>query len=80
MRHDFVLIDLNSQAEAVETYVKDWTPDQVMEWMSIYGEVILHFEQSDRTCYVHISNWNLSCSFVFDDDGQLDVLNFEVRR
>jgi hypothetical protein len=39
MRSDFVLVDLESQAEAVARYICGWTRARFLAWLSQFGEV-----------------------------------------
>ena len=65
---DFKLIDLDSQAEAVLRYVKGWTPEEVLNWLSLNGSItIVPISSSDSTHYMFRSKY-----------GETGFLTFEV--
>ena len=74
---DLTLIDLYSQREAVNDYVRGWPVAEVLEWMRRFGTII-SFEipvSSERISYFR-SPTGLACPFRFSANGELDILTW----
>jgi hypothetical protein len=72
MCQSFPLIDLTSQRKAVKRYVEDWTPDEILNWLTNYGTVI-EFSTSYGKQYTFHSQLDLGTSFYFDELGELMI-------
>ena len=70
MNCDFVLIDLNTQLEAVNAYVRGWDQSDILRWMRRYGQVY-YVELYDMLSFW--SNVGLVTGFWIDDDNQLVI-------
>jgi hypothetical protein len=68
---DFVLIDLLT-AEAVCQYVRGWSEEDVLAWLSIFGEVNYFPTHETYTFYANAAV--LRTIFTFTDKGELDIL------
>jgi hypothetical protein len=67
----FVLIDLNSQAEAAWLYWKDWTKQDILTWLAKHGTIALHTTHSDS--YFFQSTTGIDTSFILTDNGEFYI-------
>ncbi len=71
---DFILVDLNSQADAFARHIKGWSVDRILDFMRKYGEVRVIFERYNDKAYAFHSNSGKRSRFRFTEDGQLVIL------
>ena len=72
---DFVLVDLWSQREATQNFVKGWHVDAVINWMRLFGTVSEIKLNRDSKGYLFRSAVGITDGFWFSDDDQLFVVN-----
>ncbi|MEO8608694.1 MAG: hypothetical protein ABI690_12465 [Chloroflexota bacterium] len=70
--HDFTLIDLYSQRKAVNRYVRGWSRDAVLSWLTQYGVVTEHPFHRDvpwkQYIFSPFGQYGFTCVFNFDGD------------
>ena len=66
----FHLLDLPSQAVAVQRHLQGTSADEKMEWLRAYGKVTLKSKQSDdeRQVYFFESSIGRECAFFIDGE------------
>jgi hypothetical protein len=69
---DFVLVDLDSQGDAVAEYVKGWMPEDVISWLEMFGTVSKH-GSDEHARYSHLSNCGRRGYFYFTEDGDFVI-------
>jgi hypothetical protein len=72
---EFALFDLCSQHEAVSRYVREWTPVDILEWMSHFGKIVWSEQYLEFIHYPHVSNER--SAFYFAENNQL--YSFRIR-
>jgi hypothetical protein len=73
MMWDFILIDLNSQGDAVMRYVKGWPKETVLEWLSRFGTFYTGMNFDEGGWGHFRSNFGLPAMFRFTENAELQV-------
>jgi hypothetical protein len=74
---DLTLIDLYSQREAVEDYVRGWPVAEVLEWMRRFGTVTsFEIPRFSARIYYFRSPAGLPCPFYFRENGELVIITY----
>ena len=71
MAEEFHLIDLVSQAVAVENLLHEKSESEKLDWLSLNGKVSQmekKFAEWPNT-YIFVSKTGLQCAFIFKDGG-----------
>jgi hypothetical protein len=72
---DFVLIDLYSQARAVQQHIQNWTKEEILDWLSFFGRiVIIEDELPIRFVFVPNVNDQLWTPFYFTETDELIIV------
>jgi rhodanese-related sulfurtransferase len=70
---NFVLIDLNSQADVFARHIKGWTVENVLDFMREFGEVRIIFELDNDKAYAFHSATGKRSRFRFTENGRLVI-------
>jgi hypothetical protein len=70
MKRTFPLIDLISQAGAVQSLLRGKSPEEKIEWLSAHGTITLKpkTQQNERQSFWFESPTKANCCFFLDDD------------
>jgi hypothetical protein len=70
MKGTFHLIDLISQAGAVQSLLRGKSSEEKIEWLSAHGSIIPKpkTQQDERQCFWFESPIKVNCCFFLDDD------------
>ena len=70
MKEDFHLIDLISQAGAVQSLLRGKSTEEKIEWLSAHGTITLKpkTQQNERQSFWFESPTKTTCCFFLDDD------------
>ena len=71
---DFMLIDLDSQADAVARYVWGWKAEDILNWMSQYGSIAKIKNPYDDRLYVLCSMGGIKTPFRFTENDEIIIL------
>ena len=63
----FMVVDLASQASAVSQFVRGWSKEQILEWLSRQGELVT-LEAFGRRVYRFSSRVGFQTTFFLDGD------------
>jgi hypothetical protein len=73
--HDFTLIDLYSQRQAVNRYVRGWSRDEILAWLNQHGTVTEHWSHPAITYKQYVFEpfacRGLAVVFNFDGDPSI---------
>ncbi len=66
----FPLIDLISQANAVQLLLHGKSAEEKIEWLSTHGAIVLKpkQQQDERQCFWFESRIKVNCCFLLDDE------------
>jgi hypothetical protein len=84
MKGTFHVIDLISQAGAVQSLLRGKSSEEKIEWLSAHGSITLKpkTQQDERQCFWFESPTKVNCCFFLDDDEFVfigDGTTFKVR-
>ncbi len=68
----FRVIDLGSQADAVARYIRSWSRDEVLAWLSRYGKIKRFPHDADLYSILALSG--LQTAFVLREDGEFLIV------
>ena len=75
----FVVVDFGSQADAIAHRVRGWTNEELLTWLSQFGE-IEHIHLDGSNVYIFRSNAGIVTGFKLDFDGNLLILGEHTTR
>lgn len=68
---EFIVVDLISQAEAVERYTTGLSPEAIIAWLGTQGRVTAVMQTP--TAYLFESSTGMQTTFWFTPDGHLII-------
>jgi hypothetical protein len=72
---DFMLLDLCTQEEAVHRFTHNWSPTEILEWISYFGRLVWSEQYAE---FIHYPNpYNLRSAFYFTENDSLHI--FRIR-
>jgi hypothetical protein len=71
---DFVLIDLYSQRHSVQKFVLGWSIEEIIDWLTCFGEVYVFDDQPYGKRYSFRSTCGRLAGFWFNDSDGWKIL------
>lgn len=72
--NDFVLVDLDSQADAVAQHIQGWSPKSILDWMNVQGQIQEIPNPYNDRAFVFISKSGIRTRFRFNEKDEIIIL------
>jgi hypothetical protein len=65
---NFLVVNLASQADAVASYVRGWSQEQILHWLSRQGELQMWVNAAGEEVYSFRSRMGFETMFLLEED------------